>query len=293
MVVEVGGGLRELAHDGRPLVDGYGESEMCDSGRGQLLFPWPNRVDRGRYHFAGRDLQLPITEPGRDCANHGLTRWANWTADPRGESVQPGGSDQLMMRYRLHSQPGWPHVLDIQVGYRLDASGLTVTVAATNVGANPAPYGNGAHPYLNAGTDFIDACQLHVPADTRVTSDARGIPTGTEPVDAGTVDFRESRSLGTLAIDDAFTDLHRDDDGRAWTTLTGPDGHSVSLWCDTSYRWLQIFTGDHVARPDKRRTGLAVEPMTCPANAYVTGTGLISLEPGQTATGQWGIVSDR
>lgn len=41
VVVEVGGGLREYAVAGRPVLDGYGAAEMGSSGRGQTLIPWP------------------------------------------------------------------------------------------------------------------------------------------------------------------------------------------------------------------------------------------------------------
>lgn len=53
VVVEVGGGLRTYSVAGRDVVDGYGEDEICPSGRGQLLIPWPNRLEDGRYDFDG------------------------------------------------------------------------------------------------------------------------------------------------------------------------------------------------------------------------------------------------
>ena len=53
-------------------------------------------------------------------------------------------------------------------------------------------------------------------------------------------------------------------------------------------RWLQVFTGDPL-RPDRRRKALAIEPMTCPPNAFVTADDLLVLEPGQAVTHTWGI----
>jgi aldose 1-epimerase len=49
-----------------------------------------------------------------------------------------------------------------------------------------------------------------------------------------------------------------------------------------------LFTGDPL--PDVDRRSLAVEPMTCPPNAFRTGEALIRLEPGDSTTGAWGIV---
>jgi galactose mutarotase-like enzyme len=34
-----------------------------------------------------------------------------------------------------------------------------------------------------------------------------------------------------------------------------------------AFKWLMVFTGDTLA-PERRRQGLAVEPMTCPPNAF-------------------------
>ena len=54
VVVEVGGGLRSYSAGGWEFVDGYRADEMCSSGRGQVLIPWPNRLQDGRYEFDGR-----------------------------------------------------------------------------------------------------------------------------------------------------------------------------------------------------------------------------------------------
>ena len=51
---------------------------------------------------------------------------------------------------------------------------------------------------------------------------------------------------------------------------------------------MQLFTGDPL--PDVARRSLAVEPMTCPPNAFRTGEDLIRLEPGASVTSAWGIV---
>jgi galactose mutarotase-like enzyme len=56
---------------------------MSSSGRGQVLIPWPNRLQDGRYEFDGRRHQLPLNEPEHRNAIHGLVRWANWTTAER------------------------------------------------------------------------------------------------------------------------------------------------------------------------------------------------------------------
>ena len=75
-VTELGAGLRELSFRGQPLIAGYEPDELPPAGAGQLLAPWPNRIDGGRYVFGGTAHDLALTEPARGTAIHGLTRWA-------------------------------------------------------------------------------------------------------------------------------------------------------------------------------------------------------------------------
>ncbi len=49
-----------------------------------------------------------------------------------------------------------------------------------------------------------------------------------------------------------------------------------------------VFSGDTL-EPAQRRTALAVEPMSCPPDAFRSGTDLVALHPGGRWTGSWGI----
>lgn len=276
-VVEVGGGLRTYTAAGVDVLDGYGEDEMASGGRGQHLLPWPNRIRDGRYSFAGTDYQLALTEPSRHNASHGLVRWANWVAAVE----QP---DRVVMELVMHPQPGYPFSLGLSVEYRLGPGGLSVATTASNLGDRPCPYGAGSHPYLTVGTDLVDEAVLEVPADTRLEGDDRGIPVGSVAVDGTPYDFRRPRPVGDLLVDHAFTDLTGNE-----AVLAAPDGaRRVTVWWDASYRWVMVFTGDTLD-PARRRRSLAIEPMTCAPNAFVTGDGLKVLEPEEQWTTTWGI----
>jgi len=64
-IVEVGGSLRAYQVGDHDVLDGYSADERCTAARGQSLIPWPNRLRDGRYRFADRDHQLPLTEPDK------------------------------------------------------------------------------------------------------------------------------------------------------------------------------------------------------------------------------------
>jgi aldose 1-epimerase len=284
VVVEVGGGLRAYAAGQRELLDGYDVDAMSTSGRGQLLIPWPNRLQDGRYEFDGRRHQLALSEPEHGNAIHGLVRWTRWFVRERED-------DRVLLEHVLHPQPGYPFSLALEVEYALAADGLSVRTTATNIGVDACPYGAGVHPYLTVGTPSVDAAILTSPGATVIRSDDRGLPVGTDPVERTPFDFRRARAIAATTLDHAFTDLERGDDGLARVELRHPDGSGVVLWVDEGYRYLMLFTGDPL--PDVRRRSLAVEPMTCPPNAFRTGESLVRLEPGETHTARWGLTPRR
>jgi aldose 1-epimerase len=224
VVVEVGAGLREYGD----ILLGHGADEMCASGRGQVLLPWPNRVVAGTYEWEGTSYQLPITEVERTTAIHGLVRWLNWQAVERSES-------RVALQHVLHPQPGYPFPLALRVEYALGDDGLTVTTRAENIGDRACPFGAGHHPYIACDVDAIYG-------DVRLDE--------TEPWD------------GSYEV------------------------AGVTVWADDAWPYVQLFSGD---LPDIQRRGFAVEPMTCPPNAFNTGEGLLRLEPGESFEGTWGI----
>ncbi|HEY3766878.1 MAG TPA: aldose 1-epimerase family protein [Gaiellales bacterium] len=282
-VVEVGGALRTYRVNRHEVLDGYGAAERCTDARGQSLIPWPNRLRNGSYRFAGEERQLPLSEPARRNAIHGLVRWSSFAVAHR-------ESDRVTMRHVLHPRDGYPFMLRIEIDYSLSAAGLAVTTTATNVGAERCPFGAGAHPYIAAGTPRIDPATLRAPGRTRLLADERGIPTGAAPTEGGEHDFRIARTIGATVLDTAYTDLERGADGRAVVELAAADdGVAVSVWLDETYSYVMLFTGDSLPEPERRRRSLGVEPMTCAPDAFRSGDGLLVLEPGESHTGSWGI----
>ncbi|QVQ53169.1 aldose 1-epimerase family protein [Spiractinospora alimapuensis] len=281
-VSRAGATLCSLTREGVDLVLPVDPAVGPVMSQGEVLVPWPNRVDGGRYFFGGVEHQLEVTEPGRGNAIHGLARHREWTVRARDER-------SVGLGCRLAGAPGYPWDLDLEVTYTLDAdAGLRVAVTAVNLGAEPAPYGNGTHSFLTVG-GAVDDTTLHLPAATHLAVDDRMIPTGDAPPVANTeLDFRAPRRVGSTVLDTAFTTVtERDDEGRAWVTLSGED-RAVALWADATYGWIQAFSAERPGHPLHRR-GLAVEPMTCPPNAFASGTDVITLGAGETTTSTHGI----
>jgi aldose 1-epimerase len=272
VVTQVGATLREYWSAGRAVLDGFAVSEMCTSARGQLLMPWPNRLRDGGYEFGGRRLQLPLSEPERHNAIHGLVRWSTWLPV---EHTQ----DRIHLSVILHPQPGYPFLLELAVDYSLGPEGLRTIWSVHNLGSEPAPFGAASHPYLRPRTELIDGAVLQIPAQSYLEVDERLLPTGRRLPVAGTpFDFRVARPVGDLIIDHCFADL----DGSA------VEFDGLRLAWDGNHPYLQVFTADAVA-PERRRRGLALEPMSCAPDAFNSGDGLTLLAPGDYRSGTWSV----
>lgn len=286
VVTEIGATLRRYQVGGVDVVDGFDEGEMCTSGRGQVLAPWPNRLGDGRYEFDGRVGRAALDEPERRNAIHGLVRWMPWVPVSMAQNM-------VTLSCRVHPQPAYPWFLDLAVSYRIGRQGLTVTTTATNPSTGDRlPFGIGFHPYLTVGVSPVDRAHLKVPGRRRLVTDERGLPTGEATVAGTEYDFTHGRTLGPTRLDTAYTDLDRDGSGRATVVLSGPDeDRRVSLWVDGGFPYLMVFTADTVDQPGRRRAAVAVEPMTCPPDALRSHTDLLELEPGESFTATWGIVA--
>lgn len=288
----IGATLRALTHDGRHLVVPFAVDQMRPASRGRTLAPWVNRVIDGRYEFGGRSLQLPLTEPKRSNAIHGLVGWLDF-------EIVSTDADAATLAAEIVPQAGYPWWVRVEVTYRLDADGLTQTVVATNVGEDAAPYGAGSHPYLVAGPAPLDDWTFELAASQVLeVTDERLIPVGLTDVEGSErFDWSIPHVLGAVELDHAYTGLSRTA-GVAVARVTDPSGVGVELTWGEDCPWVQVHTADLPGGPAQpgNRAGLAVEPMTSAPDAFNAGrypydTGLIVLEPGASATASWRIAA--
>jgi len=253
-------------------ADGYrddAEIAAHSGSRFAIMVPFAGRIADARYRFDGQpqDLQPGVAGAAR-ASRHGFVRDADF--DIAALSADDSGAQVTLATSAIRPQPGYPHAIDLAVTYTLDAGGLTLEARMRNVGDSAAPCFFGWHPYFRVAAGEVDGWQLQIPAQTLIRTGADLIAlAGTEAYvaldDAPALDFREPRRIGDSILDQGYTDLEADADGRIRTRLRDPaSGFGIAVWQESGV--MHAFTADTVSR-DARRA-VALEPMECMADAF-------------------------
>ncbi|AEV81449.1 aldose 1-epimerase [Actinoplanes sp. SE50] len=282
VLAEVGGTLRSFSSGGVELLDGFSVDEISPGSAGQILAPWPNRIRDGRYTFGEQTYQLALTEPARHNAIHGLVNWARWRATEHTASA-------VTLEYDLPAQVGYPWPLTLRTRWSVSAEGLRCAQEVVNTGDAAAPWGYSVHPYLRLPGVSVEDTVLTVPARTRILADNRLLPLGAVKVAGTEFDYAEPRRIGTAILDTTFGDIDFGPDGLTEVVLADPSSDAkIVVWADEKFKYWQVFSGDTL-HGERHRRSVAVEPMTCPPDAFRSGRDLVTLAPGETWTTAWGI----
>jgi aldose 1-epimerase len=235
-----------------------------------LLHPWANRLAGTRYAIHGDTVEIDPRSPllHRDSNGlpiHGLLgpcrAWKEITrtseaASARLEAVLdasdvPGLLDAFPFPHRL--------VLSIE----LHPHALTISTILVPTGDVAVPVAFGWHPYLRLPRAPRPEWELELPPMEMLELDALQLPTGGQHLFEG-----RAGPLGGETFDDGFGGLEPD----AEMSLRG-DEHGVTVTFDEGYAYGQVFAPSN-------QDVVALEPMTAPANALVSGSGLTFAEPG-------------
>lgn len=276
-VSPMGATLHRVTADGIDLLSAPAGVDPGLGHHGAVLAPWPNRIAGGVYGFDGSHHQLPITDPAYGHALHGFVFDRRW-------SVTAHSGSQIALTTVIRDEPGYPFAVRLEVTYQVRARVLHCTSTWQNVGDTAAPFGIGFHPYLRLDGP-LEAWTVHLAARVAMeTSGSTKLPLDPRPTSDG-ADFLAPAPIGDRAFSRAYGALARDRDGVATVELASRSRRIV-LRMSERFRWVQVFTADLPA-PELRRAGLAVEPQTCPPNAFVDDIDVIRLEPGERGEAWW------
>jgi galactose mutarotase-like enzyme len=253
-------------------------SRYIEGSQGQVLIPWPNRIQDGRYSYMGYEYQLPINEVEKHNSIHGLIRWTKF-------KLVKVLTDSVDLMATLVAQPGYPFELEIYLTYRLLKDSVSVQTKVVNLSNRIAPLGIGWHPYFRVSDGLIDACKLTIPADSVLVTDSRAIPTITNKIIGSELDFTRDKIIADVVFDTCYLNFNS---SKLKAVLTDPaEKISLVLTADLPYKYLMVYSGDTLKDESKRRRQIALEPMTCPPNALKTQTDILEISPKQSVISSW------
>ena len=209
-----------------------------------FLGPWANRLDEQAFYANGKRYAFDM-----DLGNvrgaipiHGFLTTSNkWNVV---EEKADGRASWVTSRLEFFREPAWmkqwPFAHTIDMTYRMQRGVLEVQTRITNVSAEPMPVAVGFHPYYQLTDSRRDDWTISVPARTHWLLAANKVPTGeTEPIERLLPQPRATTLRG-YDLDDVFSDLDRDAQGRATMTIAGksqrldialgPNYRSVVVW---------------------------------------------------------------
>lgn len=228
-----------------------------------FLAPWANRLSEEAFYANGKRYRLnPDLRNYRLDSNkqpiHGLVVNASgW----RVVAVQADGRmAQATSRLEFWRRPEWmaqfPFAHVIEMTYRLRDGALEIETAVENLSAEAMPLSLGYHTYYQLTDSPREEWNVWVPAREHVVLSEKLVPTG----ERKPVSLPRPAAMRDARLDDVFTGLERDAEGRAEFRMAGRK-QSISVLFGPKY-----LVGVVWAPPG--REFLCFEPMTGVTNAF-------------------------
>ena len=237
---------------------------------GALLAPWPNRISRGRYEFEGSEYQLE-TRDGLGNALHGLV-------DESVAEIVDSSPGFLKLATQVEAGSGYPANLLLETIFELSDSELVVSYFVTNTGTSNAPVGIGTHPYF----PFSETTTVEVNAKTAFIHGSDMLPVSSIPTIEIGLGAGSKVLVSTLKLDTQFTGVTNP----VATLVT--NGQALDIWSDNA-NWLMVYTTSKFPWASGEGNAIAIEPQTCPADAFNSGEDLRVLAPGESTSMRFGL----
>jgi aldose 1-epimerase len=243
-----------------------------------ILVPFPNRIGGGKFEWSGQRYALPLNDHGNN-AIHGFAVDQGWRVTGSGASPGEGAwvtGTFCLSDDRPEFMNHWPTDFSVSFTYRLRGQRLSTEIVVENPDNHVLPFGVGTHPYFRfplEATTPLDLCSIKVPAAQHVELD-HYLPTGRLTPVTEKDDLRQGIFLSSRTLDDVYTDLQTQPDGRVVHELRDEIA-KVKLQIEHTHEFpfVVIYTPPH-------RQSICIEPYTCVTNA-------INLSESSFSPGLW------
>lgn len=267
----IGGSLLSLTFKGEPILRPTPEQAIAAGDvrltAGYPMIPYANRIDHGRFAFAGAPHQLDTSFIGAPHSIHGLAWRRAWTVEARSAHAC---ELSLVHRPSGAADADWPFAFEASQRFIVTSLGVAIRMSMTNLETAPSPAGLGLHTFFRRRPG--ETLQFGSKGAWRNGSDM--LPSTVETGDAW--NFAAARALDQHEIDNDFF---------GWgglARMTAPGAATIRLRASRAFGALRLYTP---AGADF----YAVEPVSHLANAInrpdLEGHAMTILKPGASLRG--------
>jgi aldose 1-epimerase len=238
-----------------------------------LLWPYANRLEEQAFYANGKKYSF---DPGMGNTGtnaipiHGFLQ--NATAWKLVEAKADAKSAWVTMKLDFYRNPQYmkqfPFAHTLTMTYRVQDGALEVHPRIDSMSDEPIPVAIGFHPYFQLTDSPREEWRLSVAAKTHWMLNDSKLPTGaTQPITAILPDPKNVL-VKDVTLDDIFTDLERDANGRAAMTLIGKT-QQLDVFVGPKFKTILVLSRDNNANrlPATARGTVAFEPMAAVTNA--------------------------
>ncbi len=232
-------------------------------GGNPFLHPWCNRIDQDAYFANGKKYLLNsglnnFRRDGNGKPLHGLvvfaSEWQVTSLNADDDGATTASTLEFARRPDWLAQFPWAH--NVVMTHRLHGGVLEVETKLENLSSEPMPISLGYHAYYQLTDTPRDDWRVHIGAKDHVVLSDVLIPTGeTRPVP-----FADPLPLSGTQLDDVFTNLTRDTDGRSRFSVKGKS-QSITVEFGPAYPVGVIYA-------PKSRGFICFEPMSGVTNVF-------------------------
>jgi aldose 1-epimerase len=278
IVPGAGANVLDMVFENKSVLDGHSTPEELESGKwgkSTVLFPFPNRLNEGKYTWLGKSYQFPINNAATGNAIHGFVREEAFEVEYV-FLAKNFASIRCSFDY-IGDREYYPFPFSLEIEFSIHDSGkFEVQVEVENLHHAPIPFGFGWHPYFRL-TEAAERHSLQLPPCEKVSIDKRMIPTGGR---TQVKEFQKLTFVEDTVLDNCFQSSKSS--GSYQMTLEG-DGRYLTMKAPVAqFPFFQVFTPPH-------RESIALEPMTCNVDVFNNKHGLVSLAPDKSWKAKMGL----
>jgi len=262
----LGGSMQELSFNKVEIIDGISHSEKGlkefeKTYASAFLFPFPGRIEKGKYSYKNKSYQLEINDITFSNAIHGLI--ASKPFEVLSCKIEKK-EVVIDLNYGYDGGiSGFPFPFKFKITYHISNNNVRLNCIIYNTGNSSFPFGLGWHPYFLSKK--LKESEMNFSSETEFVCNEFMIP----------IDSKKRAMHNPFRInEDFYYTTYKLSDNKV-NFITEKYKMEMDVNNNIIENYLQIYTPED-------RGSLAIEVMTCPPNGFNNKKGFLELAPNET-----------